>query len=305
MYDGGRGWATEEEYEHISSFLDHLRRTGRAPKTISSYEHDWQKFARWSAETNGEPFSVGRITSLDITDFRSHCMRREEAPASINRRLVFLKRYCSFARKSGLLREDIWAGIKAVPHVRVQALAPKSLDRKSVRQLLREVELRAGPRDRAIIYLILYTGLRVGEVVRLKLSDVELSPKRGRIVVRSAAAKGAKQREVPVPLEARKALEAYLDTRDDDEPGLLIGQRGPLREDAIVRVLRKYADPIGLDLSPHTLRHTFAFTYLAKNENDLIGLASILGHENLQTTRIYTQKRLVDLQESAENVRFY
>jgi integrase/recombinase XerC len=305
MYEDDMDWATPEERQRITAFLRHLHQTGRSPRTLASYEADWQKFGRWSAATNGEPFDVRRITSLDITDFRSHSLRNDDAPASINRRLVFLKRYCAFCRDRGDLKREVWKGIKAVPHVRTQPLAPKSLDRKSVRKLLREVELRADPRDRAIVYIILYTGLRVGELVKLRREDIELSPNKGRIIIQGSVGKGCKQRQIPVPLDARKAVQLYLETRSDDNEALLVGQRGPLQEDAIVRILRKYAEPLGIKVTPHTLRHTFAFTYLENNENDLVGLASILGHENLQTTRIYTQKRLEDLQESAENVRFF
>ncbi len=117
---------------------------------------------------------------------------------------------------------------------------------------------------------------------------------------------GRKQHHVPVPGEARKRLQAYLDECLLDEGRLFHGQRGPLEEDAIARVVRKYAGWAGLEgVTPHTLRHTFSYAYLAKTQNDLVGLATILGHDNLSTTQIYTQKPPGVLQEEIEKVQFF
>ena len=105
----------------------------------------------------------------------------------------------------------------------------------------------------------------------------------------------------------RRGEHAYLplETRQDRYDSLFIGQRGPMKEDAIVRIVRKYAERCGIHVTPHQLRHTFAYQYLDRNQNDLVGLAAILGHESLNTTRLYTQKRLEDLQKSAERVGYF
>jgi site-specific recombinase XerD len=119
-------------------------------------------------------------------------------------------------------------------------------------------------------------------------------------------AQGGKQRQVPVPLEARKRLVAYLDTHPIGEGQLFLGQRGPLGEDAIARVIKKYAAWAQLEsVTPHVLRHTFSYAYLDKTQNDLVGLADILSHDNLATTQIYTQKPLGALQDEIEKVEFY
>lgn len=297
--------SSKNERRHFESFCGDLQGLGRKRKTLESYAFDWRQFSQWYQESNGEPFDLRRLSTIDVIDYKSFLISRGSAPATINRRLAFLKRYAAFGAEQGSVKQELIVAFKRVQGVRRQVLAPKSLEARDARRFLKEVELRGGRRDQAIVFFLLYTGLRVGELVGLRRDDLELSEKKGTVLVRSAIAKGGRERIVPVPLEARRRLTIYLDDRQDGRQDLFLGQRGPIREDAVVRIIRKYADWIGVPITPHLLRHTFAYQYLARNENDLVGLAAILGHENLNTTRLYTQKRLEDLQESAEKVGYY
>jgi site-specific recombinase XerD len=114
------------------------------------------------------------------------------------------------------------------------------------------------------------------------------------------------QREVPVPREARERLVVYLDQHPTGKGILFLGQRGPLGEDAVGRIVGKYATWAKLEgVTPHVLRHSFSYNYLEKTGNDLIGLANILGHDNVTTTQIYTQKPLGALQAEIEKVQFF
>jgi integrase/recombinase XerC len=297
--------AAEDERCRFEGFLQELRGLGRRGKTLQSYAFDWLQFSRWYEETNGEPFDIGRLSSIDIQDYKAFLMAQGAAAATINRRLVFLKRYARFGLEKGAVRQELQGAFQQVQGVRRQGLAPKSVEIRQVRRLLKEIELAGNPRDETMVYLLLYTGLRVGELVKVRRDDVELSEKKGAIHIRAEIGKGGRERTVPVPLEARRRLQAYLESRKDQHPELFLGQRGPLKEDAVVRMLRKYAERVGVAITPHLLRHTFAYQYLEKNANDLVGLAAILGHESLNTTRLYTQKRLEDLQESAERVGYW
>ncbi|MBZ0301237.1 MAG: tyrosine-type recombinase/integrase [Anaerolineae bacterium] len=102
------------------------------------------------------------------------------------------------------------------------------------------------------------------------------------------------------------SLAAYLDQHPTGKGILFLGQRGPLGEDAIGRIVGKYATWAKLEgVTPHTLRHTFSYNYLEKTGNDLVGLANILGHDNVTTTQIYTQKPLGALQDEIEKVQFF
>lgn len=117
--------------------------------------------------------------------------------------------------------------------------------------------------------------------------------------------KGGKQRSVPLPLQARRAIEAYLETRPKVKSAkLFIGERGPLSDRGIRALCDKYSAITGSKLHPHALRHTFATQFLADNENDLVSLAALLGHENLNTTRRYVGRTEQQLAEASERVTY-
>ena len=114
---------------------------------------DWKHFSRWFHEINEEKFFIKRISTLDVQDYTGHLTRVGAAPATINRRLVFLKKYVSFGCEKNLVREGTLAEVKAIKGKKRQTLAPKALAKKEVRTFLRELELRANIRNQAIVYL--------------------------------------------------------------------------------------------------------------------------------------------------------
>lgn len=300
------GVATTAETLRVDQFWGWLHERGRRSRTISAYQTDWREFTSWYQQTNDEPFDLTRLTALDLNDYRNWGLSQQLAPSTLNRRLGFFKHYAAWGLEERFVEASVFRAIKAVGLVRQQKLAPKALSQAEVRRLLKEVELRADVRDQAILYTLLYTGLRVGELAHLQIEDVTLSDRKGTILVRGDHAKGGKQREVPVSREARQRLAAYLDQHPSGKGMLFLGQRGPLAEDAIGRIVGKYASWAKIKrVTPHVLRHTFSYNYLEKTGNDLIGLANILGHDNVTTTQIYTQKPLRALQDEIEKVQFF
>lgn len=300
------GAAATAEAQRADQFWNWLKERGRRSRTISAYQTDWREFAAWYQQTNDEPFDLTRLTALDLNDYRSWGLAQQLAPSTINRRLGFFKHYAAWGLEEHFVEASVFRAIKAVALVRQQKLAPKALSQAEVRRLLKEVELRAGVRDQAILYTLLYTGLRVGELAHLQIENVTLSDRKGTILVRGDHAKGGKQRHVPVPRAARQRLQSYMDHHSTGKDSLFLGQRGPLGEDAIGRIVRKYATWAKLEsVTPHVLRHTFSYNYLEKTGNDLVGLANILGHDNVTTTQIYTQKPLGALQDEIEKVQFF
>lgn len=161
--------------------------------------------------------------------------------------------------------------------------------------LLRAMERANNTRDKALVYVLLFCGLRVSELVKLRVEDLEIKERSGKLEVK---VKGDKYREVPVPFNVRGALRDYLGDRKSGP--LFWGQRGALTARGVQPVLKKYGYPARLgNLSPHVLRHTCA-TNLLNRGVDLVKVAAIQGHENLNTAAVYTRPTFKDLMAPVE-----
>jgi integrase len=173
----------------------------------------------------------------------------------VNRRLAALRKFFGWAKATGRIAEEPTIAVKGIEG---SPRAPKALEQRELGKLMHGVERHGSKRDQAILFTLRHAGLRVSELCALRLGDVELGDRKGSATVRSG--KGSKYRTVPVSVDARRAITAYLEVRPavtDDH--LFIGQRRDgLRSAAVEDRVRKYARLAGLeDVMPHTLRHSF------------------------------------------------
>jgi len=287
--------------EVTSLFGQFLASNDLAENSRRAITNDLRKFAKWFVEASSEPLKIDRVTTRDVADFRDHLRRvQEQAVSTVNRAIVSVRRFHAWL----VAEEHITKNpAESVKELRSVELAPKGLDRSAVRKLLREVELREDVRANAIFNLALYTGCRCGDIVTLELTDLIIGDRSGSVTFRHG--KGGKQRSVPIPLQARRALTTYLETRPPIESQrVFIGERGPLGERGVRSLCDKYSAFIGVKIHPHLLRHTMAHRYLEANPGDLVGLAQILGHSNLNTTKRYVQRSEDELRNASERMDY-
>src|SRR3954468_2573634 len=290
----------EDVDQLVDRFLQDLQHQETSPNTRRSYQLDLLHFASWFARTVGETFSPEGVTPTDVREYRGHLINVEKRqPATVNRRLAALRRFFQWAKATGLVKElptDDVKGVASSPR------APHWLEKRDVDRLIRTVERHGNTRDLAVVLTLRHTGIRVSELSSMRLGDVETSERKGSLTVRSG--KGSKFRVLPLNVDARQAITAYLKVRPTvSTDHLFIGQRGQgISSRAVELLVTKYARLAGLeDVTPHTLRHSFGKHALDAGA-DLVSVAALLGHERLETTAIYTTPSQRDLEKVVEKL---
>lgn len=263
-----------------------------------NYRRALAQFQTWLKQTYGEKrFKPAAVTPEDLRSYRSYLLtvRRQKA-ATVNRCLSALSRFFALSKARGWSRQDPADGLKIVPQVRP---APKALDRLSLRKLLRAVYQSQNLRDIAIVEVLLNTGVRVGELGNIGLEDVSLSERKGSLLVRG---KGEKHRTVSLNRDARRALRQYLKVRPTVPTTALFvsGHLRGLDESTDWRLVKKYARKAAVEATPHILRHTFGTRLVREQKIDLVTVARLMGHENVNTTAIYAQATAKDLEDAVE-----
>ncbi len=275
----------------IDDFIDALwLEEGLARNTLAAYRRDLSLYATWLT-SQGRPLLASTETDLNAYFAASHAATKA---STANRRLTVFKRYFRWALRERLITSDPTLKLQAAR----QALrVPKTLSEPQVEALLAAPDLGGalGVRDRTMLELMYASGLRVSELVTLKVLNLSLADNVLRVL-----GKGNKERLVPFGEVASLWLTRYLKVA---RPELLAGQstqdlfvstRGANAGSAMSRVMfwmivKKYARQAGITapLSPHTLRHAFA-THLLNHGADLRAVQMLLGHADISTTTIYT-----------------
>ena len=296
-------------------YINHLQQSGRSERTVEAYYSDLKQFREWFERINGEAFNPGRVTGVDCHDYRKFQLKEEEvAPSTWNRRRVSLIVFTTWALENGYLREDPMIGVAEKP---VEELPPRWLDEAEYRSVVRyldkevnraqtEYEERTALMYRAIIALMLYAGLRVSEVCDLRPEDLEISERKGSVLIRDG--KGGKQAELPLNLKARRAVKAWLDYRRIHPNGhqikhLWIGRKyEPLSPRSVQNHVQSIAESLDLEMTPHTFRHTFVRRLLVVNGQPVNVVQKFARHSRVEITLSYAGVSWDDLEKAAEEL---
>jgi len=273
----------------IDEFCDALwLEDGLARNTLEAYRRDLSQFAAWLRERHGRSLLEG--DNGDIQAYLGHLFRKKTRATSAARFLSSLKRFFRYCLRQGKVKSDPTLKIDAP---KLPRGLPKSLTEDDVESLLAapRVEHALGLRDRAMLETLYASGLRVSELVSLKLSQVSQDMGVVRVM-----GKGSKERLVPLGEESLDWIRRYLKEartemlRSRASDDLFVTARGAaMTRQMFWHLLRRYALLAGLKkpISPHTLRHAFA-THLLNHGADLRVVQLLLGHSDISTTQIYT-----------------
>lgn len=271
----------------INAFIVYLHNVKKTSEnTELSYRRDLVKVKNYMEEQGIE--DVKKITATNLNSYILYLEKNKFSAATISRNIASLKAFYHYMYKEGLVSED---AAEALHAPKIEKKMPEILSTEEVVRLL-EQPSGSSPkeiRDKAMLELLYATGIRVTELINLKVDDVNLQM--GYLMCRD----GGKERVIPFGNEAKSALLRYLEgTRaamisDPDSVYLFANCSGkPMSRQGFWKLIKFYAKKAGIvaDITPHTLRHSFA-AHLVENGADLRSVQEMLGHSDISTTQIY------------------
>lgn len=275
-------------YQIIGEYLEYLElEKGLSQNTIDAYRRDLSDFAQ-----NLE--DIHTINRMNINAYVRTLRERKLAPTSVIRKVASLRGFFKWATSSGILEKNPAATLE---QPKTPQRLPKVVSVKEIDEMLHN---NLTPLEHVMMELLYSCGLRVSELVNLKLNDIDLSSKYVRCF-----GKGSKERIIPIGEQAKTLLKEYFPTRDLlikkynlTTKNLLIKDNGHFvtRQD-VYNFIHAQGKLIHKNISPHTLRHSFA-THLLENGADLRVVQELLGHSDVSTTQLYThisKKRLKEV----------
>lgn len=279
--------STEAMQKQIDSFITYLHNVKKTSNnTELSYKRDLTKVERYLSARNIT--DVTEISADMLEEYVASLEEQQFAPASISRNVASIKAFFHYLFKEGIIEEDVSEGLKAP---KIEKKMPEIMSMEEVVRLLEQPNGNSPKeiRDKAMLELLYATGIRVTELITLKLSDINFS--KNYIVCRDRN----KERIIPYGNAAKEALSRYLkESRDvlleDRNSDILFvncsGQ--PMSRQGFWKLIKYYTKKAGItaDITPHTLRHSFA-AHLVENGADLRSVQEMLGHSDISTTQIY------------------
>jgi integrase/recombinase XerC len=310
----------------LELWLADLRANDLAPGTVRRYKSAIESFLAWYDKEEARCLTLEQLSPITLIGYRNFLQRTQKrATSTVNGHISALRAWCAWLTIERYLETNPAKRIKLVG--RQEASSREGLEPTQVNALLRQAQTsRDGVRNYAILQVLLQTGMRLDECSHLNLEDIEFGERSGRVTIRYG--KGNKARTVPLNASARQALAEYVAPRfgcdptikavalawprskSNTKPSLLwLSQKGGYLTTSAMRqmidaVVRDAAARglVSSKASAHTLRHTFARNYLAEYPGDVVGLATLLGHTSLDTTRIYSQPTVELLTKRVEQL---
>lgn len=277
--------------QHASGFLHYLKaECGLSDNTVKAYQRDLTRFTEWYRDHG--PAKIQQVDLNLLSQYLQNLHEHQYAATSMARHLVSLKMFFRYLVLESVIPESV---VELVNSPKLWQHLPKVLSPEKVDQLIASPERadRTPLRDRALLALMYATGCRASEVCGIAIRDIQLEEGYCRCV-----GKGNKERIVSLNPVARAAVEAYLQherphlAKSEDPSGaLLVSRTGrPLSRITVWKLVKRYAARIGAsrEVSPHTLRHSFA-THMLAGGAEIRALQELLGHASIRTTQIYTQ----------------
>ena len=272
------------EDSNLRSFFDYLFiEKGLSKNTIKAYEVDIERFIHWLKQDKKSDYLNAK--EVEINAYISYLFKEHLKSSSINRNISSIKAFYLFLMKKNILKVS---PIAEVVTPKQEKYLPISMSESEVEILLKSpnTKIKIEKRDKAMIEMLYATGMRISELVNLKITNVDMQ----RCVVK-VLGKGSKERLIPFGETASEALNDYMKDRQSlASKEIFLSNRGTkMSRQAFWSRIKVYLGREGLkdSISPHTLRHAFA-THLLNRGADLRSVQLLLGHSDLSTTQIYT-----------------
>ncbi|MBZ9536532.1 tyrosine-type recombinase/integrase [Cytobacillus oceanisediminis] len=288
----------------IEGFKNYLIEKNRSSNTIKSYVQDLHFLESWLSDIHSNPIMVHAITKTDIKDFeREIKLDSSLSPATINRRLVAIKKWADF------LVESKFSPVNLSDEITIKKVQKQNtirwLTRQEVGRLLHAIELtkhsnfQKGLLHETLVILLVNLGLRIDEACSLTKSSVSF---RNGII--NVIGKGDKHRVVPLTEKTKAHIQMWLEKREKDSDYILISSKSNrLSARAAQHILKKYSNQLGIEITPHSLRHTYC-KQLANSGVGLQSIAELAGHSSMDTTRIYVTPSIKELQTALKKTEF-
>ena len=284
---------SNKEDSNLRSFLNYLLvDKGLSNNTVKAYEADISSFFQW---LDNEDLKYKNLQEDHINQYISFLFQRKMRSSSVNRKISSIKSFYIFLVKRNLVKNS---PLNHLVTPKQEKYLPESMSEAEVDKLLNspDVSNKIENRDKAMIEMLYATGMRISELVNLKITDVDMK----RCVVK-VFGKGSKERLVPFGETALDSLRSYLNEREQSSSKeIFLSNRGKkMTRVAFWQRVKIYLirENLKNSISPHTLRHAFA-THLLNRGADLRSVQLLLGHSDLSTTQIYThiaKQRLSDV----------